>query len=730
MAEAAKAFGSETPLIVRSSCTREDTADTSNAGAFLSVADVRGDRALAEAVEAVIASYDPPAPADFVLLQPYLQRVTLAGVALTRDASTGGHYVIVNYEESGGTDGVTSGRASGLKTHISSKDAPVTFPSPVREILELCAELETLLAHDSLDIEFAIDDADQLYLFQVRPLILPRGSRTSAEAQKQLLHDIERTIAKGMCRHPYLHGNRTIYGVMPDWNPAEIIGVRPRPLALSLYRDLVTDSVWAYQRNNYGYKNLRSFPLMVHFSGLPYIDVRVSLNSFIPSDTDEKLADRLANYYLDRLLAVPSLHDKVEFEIVFSCYTIDLPDRLETLKLFGFQDEELQTLMGSLRRLTNNIISTDGLWRIDRDKLAILAERHALIMNAEMDDVQRIYWLIEDCKRYGTLPFAGLARAAFIAMQMMRSLVSVGVFSEVEYDAFLGSLNTVSSQITKDFFEEDREAFLKKYGHLRPGTYDILSPRYDETPDVYFDWSKSRNEAAKHAGFSPSSSQMAAINQLLVAHGLDCDAAGMLDFIKSAIEWREQSKYLFTRSLSDVLTCFRRFGTSLGFGVEDLSYASIGVIAQLNSSSSRAAEALAESIEAGRRLHEQTLLVQLPSLISAPEDAWGFFWPQSEPNFVTKGSVTARSIMHTDKSSLTGAIVLIESADPGFDWIFSHSIAGLITAYGGVNSHMAIRASELGLPAVIGAGELLFKQWSAANMLHIDCANRRVDVLQ
>ena len=41
---------------------------------------------------------------------------------------------------------------------------------------------------------------------------------------------------------------------MPDWNPAEIIGRRPTPLALSLYRELITDNIWALQRRDYGYK--------------------------------------------------------------------------------------------------------------------------------------------------------------------------------------------------------------------------------------------------------------------------------------------------------------------------------------------------------------------------------------------------------------------------------------------------------------------------------------------
>ena len=79
---------------------------------------------------------------------------------------------------------------------------------------------------------------------------------------------------------------------------------------------------------------------------------------------------------------------------------------------------------------------------------------------------------------------------------------------------------------------------------------------------------------------------------------------------------------------------------------------------------------------------------------------------------------------------LEGAIVCIPNADPGFDWLFSYPIAGLITAWGGSNSHMAIRAGELGLPAVIGAGEILYRRWSEASRLRIDCAGRQVEVLK
>ena len=188
---------------------------------------------------------------------------------------------------------------------------------------------------------------------------------------------------------------------------------------------------------------------MPHFFGLPYIDVRLSFNSFIP-DLDERLAGRLVDFYIDHLLAEPALHDKVEFEIVYSCYTLDLPKRLEFLAEAGFSKQEQETIASSLRKLTNRIVHPkDGLWRADAAKLKILDARREKLLASDSDPLERIYWLLEDAKRYGTLPFAGLARAGFIAVQMLKSLVAVGVLSQDDYDDFLGSVSTVSGQLAQ-----------------------------------------------------------------------------------------------------------------------------------------------------------------------------------------------------------------------------------------------------------------------------------------
>ena len=77
-----------------------------------------------------------------------------------------------------------------------------------------------------------------------------------------------------------------------------------------------------------------------------------------------------------------------------------------------------------------------------------------------------------------------------------------------------------------------------------------------------------------------------------------------------------------------------------------------------------------------------------------------------------------------------GKIVVIEKADPGYDWIFGHQIAGLITKYGGVASHMAIRAAEFGLPSAIGCGELIFNQITKAKMVELNCSTRQIHIIE
>lgn len=721
-------------VIVRSSALAEDGNASSHAGRYLSVPDVLGEQAIIAAVERVIGSYsDRPDEGDQVFLQPMLTGVRLAGVAFSAEPSSGAPYFVINYDsQSGTTSSVTKGDGTTLKACYVCRERPESAATPIDRIVALVRELEALFENDRLDVEFALANDGTLYCLQVRPLAGARRSGITPELHSRALRNIHRALKERSAPHPYLHGSRSILGVMPDWNPAEIIGVRPRPLALSLYKDLVTDSIWAYQRDNYGYRNLRSFPLMASLNGLPYVDVRVDFNSFVPKDVSSELADKLVNYYIDRLAEMPSHHDKVEFEIVFSCYTLDLPRRLAPLHAHGLAPKECAALEESLRKLTNNIIHGEtGLWLKDLDRIAHLEQAHRTVLGSDLDPVSKVYWLLEDCKRYGTLPFAGLARAAFIAVQLLRSLVTVGILSEGDYESFMSSLDTVSSRMARDFNRLTKSAFLEIYGHLRPGTYDLLSARYDEDPDRYFDWSSQNGaQPAKRPPFALSLDQLRAAERALRAHRLDHDVLGLFEFIRRAIEGREHAKFVFTRSLSDALSILESLGRDCGLSREDMSFTDITAVRGLYAGSGDVGDILRASAASGREGYELTQSVILPPLLTDPSQVWTFEMPPSSPNFITLKRVTAQTVRFEDDSDdLRQKIVFLQSADPGYDWVFSRNIAGFVTMYGGANSHMAIRAGELGIPAVIGAGEVLYGRWSSHRTVELDCSSRQVRLL-
>jgi len=727
-------------LIIRSSCALEDTQKQSLAGHFSSTLNIRGQQDIIAAVCTVFASYgDKISANEQILIQPMLKNVIMNGVAFSKDISIGSDYIIINYDESGSTDSVTGGGAAFLKTYYHFKRHSVVLDGILDKIVNLINELEEIFETDTIDIEFGVDNTGELYLFQVRPLCVKCEPSIDKDLHSRALADIYDTVVSANKRNPFLYGRKTILGVMPDWNPAEIIGLKPNPLALSVYKNVITDNIWAYQRNNYGYKNLRGFPLLISLKGIPYIDTRVSFNSFLPRDLDGDICEKLVNYYIDELIKQPGKHDKIEFEIVFSCYTFDVENQIKALDNRLFSDEEKAEIIKSLKNLTNNIIAFDtGIWKKDIERIGILEQRRDKVLSSELGTVGKIYWLLEDCKRYGTLPFAGLARAAFIAVEILKSLISVGIITDEEYNSFMESLNTVSKTMVKDYGDLKLESFIKKYGHLRPGTYDILKPRYDEAMEVYFNADQGGGGGQKTGGrFALSLEQYRAIKDLLKKRELEYDVLELFEFIKTVIEGREYSKYIFTKSLSDMLMLFKQLVQSCGFSLEDAAYANIEIINDIYSSAADVKDIIGNSVAHGKKRYAQTKAINLPALIIDPEEVYGFHQMETEPNFVTtkciRGEITVldKILNKTDSiHDIKDRIVFISSADPGFDWIFARGLKGLVTKYGGINSHMAIRAAELSLPAIIGCGEKLYYSLASADTIEIDCLNKKVTVIK
>jgi phosphohistidine swiveling domain-containing protein len=720
----------ESDVIVRSSSYAEDTHTTSYAGGFDSFTNVKLNKDdLENVIQRVILSYGTNAKKeDEVFVQPMLKNVSMSGVVFTADLDTLAPYYIVNYDESGSTSTVTGGFGDNLKTVVIFKDYEYQENKKIKLLLRACRECEKIFDTPCLDIEFAFT-GDVLYILQVRAIVTLNKETFEDIDFKNSLDKLYKKIIKLNASHPKLLGSRSIFGVMPDWNPAEIIGIKPKRLALSLYKEIITDEIWAYQRDNYGYRNLRSFPLLVSFLGLPYIDVRISFNSFIPKNLHESIATKLVEYYLGELSLNTQHHDKVEFEIVYSCYYFGIDKKLAKLREKNFTDNEIKRIEFELLELTNTIIDTyNGLYKKDLQKVELLKEKYEEIVSSELPIIDKIYWLIEDCKRYGTLPFAGVARAAFIAIQFLNSFVDEGIFSVEEKSKFLNSIETVSKKLNYDKQSLSREDFLKKYGHLRPGTYDICSLRYDEAYAEYFSDFECSIETEY---FEFTSIQIKKIEKLIVQNGLKTTFQELIQFIKEAIEGREYTKFIFTKHLSQILSYIEMFGNKLGFCKEDLAYLDIQKIKNLYATlDHRDVKKIFDTdIQKNKEFYRYTQAIKLPSVIVEAKDIYAYVLEQDEANFITLKRTCATVVDLEMDNCCSGKIVCIKSADPGYDYLFSKNISGLITCYGGANSHMAIRCAELGIPAVIGCGENLFNQYKRAKVLTIDALNRQVQII-
>lgn len=717
-------------LAVRSSSTLEDTQHTSNAGAFESIIGVAAEPAdLQRAIDGVFASYLDEADGHEVLVQPMVENVALSGVVMTRDLDTGAPYYVINYDDySGRTDTVTSGGISKtVAVHRTNIDA---LKSPrMRAVIRAVRELEAVTGSDELDIEFCVTEAVEVYVLQVRPLAAKRNWHMVEDSLiDDAIADIRSALDTRMAPAGGLAGASTILGEMPDWNPAEMIGNTPRPLALSLYKTLITDRIWSDARAYMGYQTV-PHPLLVDYAGRPYIDVRLSLNSFLPAGLDQHLASRLVDHQLSLLAANKSLHDKIEFHVAVTCLNLAPEERLSELRSAGFEQDEIDTLTAGLRVVTNAAVApgSAGLNRL-------LARTDRFLDSAvsqEAPSLDGVFSLLDAVRQDGTLPFSVLARHGFIAVTLLRSAVTAGIFSEEDADRFMLGIHTVAADLVRDMAlvaEDgmDRKAFLARYGHLRPGTYDILSWRYDEKPDLYLGNAPrvADGGAEQPEKFDPTREQRAAMSGELARLGLPDDAGAVLDYITTAIQAREQAKFAFTRGISEALKALGNWGETAGLSREDISYLPVETVAKHRNDPG----ALREAADAGRENHKLTRAIRLPHLIVEPDDIDIVRAVVGQPTFVTTTSATARNVIlqQNDAPSLEGQIVLIESADPGFDWIFSHKISGLVTKYGGANSHMAIRCAEFGLPAAIGCGEKLFAELSKASVIELNCAARRV----
>jgi phosphohistidine swiveling domain-containing protein len=218
-----------------------------------------------------------------------------------------------------------------------------------------------------------------------------------------------------------------------------------------------------------------------------------------------------------------------------------------------------------------------------------------------------------------------------------------------------------------------------------------------------------------------------------VASGLGTiDPRKFIEYAQLAIINRERAKFIFTRHLSDALELIVNWGGTQGLDRDALAHITVqDLLDHLVSPILNDPEIhFKDLIEHRRRDGENLGGIRLGYLIRDPRDLYVVPLHRSTPNFVTTKRIESVPLKLDNQThvngELTGRIICIENADPGFDWIFTRGIAGLVSKFGGANSHMTIRCAELGLPAAIGVGEQTFERIASAERVELDGASQLI----
>ena len=722
-----KYFKSEKKIIIRSANLEEDKF-ISNAGKFDSIISQKKKLDLRNSIIKVFKSYNTINKNNFVIVQKYINDSYLSGVVFTEDPSGLTDYMTVNYVKGKSTNLITSGSISGdYFVYFSKFKEKKIKDLYLRKIINVSMKIKKIFKYQNLDIEFSINKKKFIQIFQVRYL---KTNKKNKLRDHKILYDLEKKLKKIIFDKNIISDKQTLYSNMTDWNPAEIIGIKPKPLALSLYKELITNDMWSKSREYLGYKDCYNLPLLYDFLGSPYIDIKLDLHSFIPQALNENISKKLIDYYINEFISKPDFYyDKVESKLVFSAIDFTTVKKIKRLNKFGFKNKEINLIKKELSNLTNNVIQ-----KIDYNiKMSNELKRKTdIISNKKIHEINKIFHLIHLCKTEGTLPFANLARMAFISIQFLNSMIENKIINKEDYEKFLGSLENTTTNLNNFLLKNNFKKFIDKFGHLRPNTYEISSKNYRENAQEYFD--KKNLRMIIHKKFKFSKAQRKNISYNLKKNKINIKIDEFIEFIKKSIIYREKSKFNFTYCLDKIFYEIKKIAKKNNIEEDDLSYIDIKTLESLYNNFNRelVKTEILNKIKFNKKQFYLNLNIKLPNKIINPVDIFMFTEKKSFPTFVTTKNIIGNVLEineFSDKRYLDNKIILIRNADPGYDFIFTKKILGLITAFGGPNSHMFIRCNEINIPAAIGIGDENFNRLRKSKKISLNCNNKKIGIV-
>lgn len=698
-------------IAIRSSFINEDNNENSNAGKYDSFINIKLDRLNIEKKITLIFSRSISLK-DQILIQEMILDINLSGVILTKEINSGANYYVINYDDlTKTTDSITSGKVESKTIFVHKSASKINFKSKrLMIIVDHLRKLEKIVGCDHIDIEFILTNKNKFILLQIRKIT------KNNFWDKKLIKEIDKKILKNYKKFK----ENKIYSKMADWNPVEMIGEYPNRLSYTLYKYFITDNTWAKSRKKIGYSSPVNTNLMVDICGQPFIDTQKSFYSFMASNHSESLKKKIVNSNLSKLKEFPELHDKIEFEISETIFEFTNKNQFKSI----LSNKEFNSFKKNLIRHTNHLI-LNGATEISF-LLKKINEKNDYSKFSKKDMNFVCDEILDDYFSFGIL-----ARHAFIARKLIESFTNLKILSLKRKKEFFKALNSISNTFTIDYqkvlsSKMTKLRFMKKYGHLRQGTFDIESKRYDKIVN-FFDGKKKRFN--KNNDFKLNIKESKQINSLLEKYNIKIRANELFDYFSLAIKSREESKLIFTKRVSNLLEFIKSYAKKIKLSKSDIVHIDFfNFLDFLNNK--KKIVSIYKDVLFYKEQFKINSNIKLPPVIKEKKDFIIITTGLNKTNFVTNNKVKSQVINIKNiknRNEVNNKIVLIKAADPGYDWIFTFNIKGLVTMFGGLNSHMSIRCFEFDLPAAIGCGEKIFNEINEKKNITLDCKSKKIE---
>lgn len=576
-------------------------------------------------------------------------------------------------------EGLGEDLVSGKKTpwHFEEKKQAQTNLFKIEELVKTGMAIRDFFGHE-IDIEWAVDQDDQLRILQARPITALSGK----SEEKRIIEEELNRLKKSYPSNTLWDG-----GTFAEWSGP------PSELTFSIWKE-------AFSKQHAFSKALKK---------LGYLGIDEEL----PNESNSLLERVFNRGYVNISMLAPLYFGPIPYRLelkktpklkfdfkkmTFKMFILTPFTMLRMLKVgLRLSTQRQQWLLECAKELT---VFNDKSFRVkDLDQYLKYSDQ-------ELHDLfqKEVTLFYED---HLTWPLV-LITLIESTSQSLRALLK-GVLPPEDIDKCLNQwlsigIHTVTMEMNEDYKKasndpEKRVHFMQKYGHRGPGELELSHPRWLELSDKAFFKSSTITRSADNANQKTVESE---INELKTYKKQVIEKEWKL--LRDMLELREKWKMSLLSPYSQIRYIALEISKRNKVG-EDIFWHSFQEILNNDFNINRAKKRR-DTTELSKSIYLPTILElsKLENILITKDESnvKAFNGMALSPGLVFGEVRVVNSPENIDIENWPKNTILVaESTDPGWTGLFLKSKA-VIVEKGGVLSHCAIVAREMNLPAVSG----------------------------